>query len=186
MKKITSIIICILGLCCFPTLLFSQTDSTKNTMQNMNTPQLEFVCELTVNVDKPQQVGETGHGTRRVIPLMGGTFKGPKMNGIILPGGADWQLIKKDGVANIDARYTLQTDDSVLIYISNTGIRVASEEVLKKLSNGEQVDPNAYYFRTIPVFETSVGKYDWLMKSIFIAKGIRNPHNVIIQVWRVE
>ncbi len=151
----------------------------------MDQPQLEFVCELTVNVGTVQLIGDTGTGTRRIIPLLGGTFNGPALRGIILPGGADSQLIKKDGVADIDARYCLQTDDDALIYISNKGIRVASEDVLTKLSNGEQVDPDTYYFRTIPVFETAKGKYDWLMQSLFIAKGIRNPDNVVIQVWKI-
>lgn len=151
----------------------------------MDQPQLEFVCELIVHVGAVQLIGDTGTGTRRIIPLLGGTFIGTVMRGVILPGGADSQLIKKDGVADIDARYSLQTDDGALIYISNKGIRVASEDVLTKLSNGEQVNPDTYYFRTIPVFETAKGKYDWLMRSLFIAKGIRNPDNVVIQVWRI-
>lgn len=151
----------------------------------MDTPQLEFVCEIKVHVAKPQEIGDTGTGTRKIIPLLGGAFKGPKMQGTILPGGNDWQLIKKDGVAEVDARYTLQTSDGVLIYLWNKGLRIASEEVLKKLANGESVDSNEYYFRTIPVFETSKGKYDWLMQSVFIAKGIRNPDNVVIEVWKI-
>lgn len=186
MKKIKTIIACCIGLFYFPVFLFSQNNVTTTSTHKMDTPQLEFVCELTVTVGKPLQVGETGMGTRKIIPILGGTFKGPAMQGIIIPGGADWQLINKDGVAEIDARYTLQTDDGTLIYISNKGIRVASAEVLKKLSDGEAVAPDEYYFRTIPVFETAKAKYDWLMKSVFIAKGIRNPGNVIIQVWKVN
>ncbi len=186
MKKLKTIIEYTIGLICFPVFLFAKNNAITNTPHKMDTPQLEFVCELTVALSKPLQVGETGSGNRRIIPLAGGSFKGPNMRGIILPGGADWQLVKKNGVAEIDARYTLQTDDSTLIYISNKGIRVASEEVMEKLSGGEAVDPNEYYFRTIPVFETANSKYDWLMKSVFIAKGIRNPGNVIIQVWKVN
>jgi Protein of unknown function (DUF3237) len=184
--KTTITIIYRIVLLCFPIFVFAQNKAPENTTKNIAAPKLEFVCELAVSIGKAQMIGETSTGTRRIIPILGGTFKGPNMQGVILPGGADWQIVTKDGIAYLDARYTLQTDDSVLIYISNTGIRVASEEVLKKLSNGEQVDPDAYYFRTIPVFETTKGKYDWLMKSVFIAKGIRNPDNVIIQVWRVE
>jgi len=151
----------------------------------MNTPQLEFVCEINVKVAKPYDIGNTGTGIRKVIPLLDGTFKGPLLQGIILPGGADSQLIKENEVADINARYVLQTNDGVLIYLSNTGIRVASTGVLKKLSAGEIVNEDAYYFRTVPVFETSNEKYSWLMKSLFIAKGIRNPDNVVIQVWKV-
>jgi hypothetical protein len=149
-------------------------------------PQLEFICELTLNVAKPQHTGgETGPVNSKMIPLMGGTFKGPKLQGTILPGGADWQLIKEAGVAEINARYTLQADDGTVIYISNKGMRVASPEVLEKISSGEAVPPDEYYFRTAPVFEVAKGKYDWLTKSLFIAKGIRNPDNVTIQVWSV-
>ena len=151
----------------------------------MNTPQLEFVCEIQVNVAKPYHFGNTGAGTRKIITLLGGKFEGPTIKGIVLPGGADWQLIKDNDVADIDARYILQTDDGELIYLSNTGIRVASKDVLKQLTAGDIVNENEYYFRTIPVFETSDEKYSWLMKSLFIAKGIRNPDNVIIQVWKI-
>ncbi|CAN5710737.1 DUF3237 domain-containing protein [soil metagenome] len=185
MKTTIAIIGCIV-LFGFPISGFAQNNAPENTTKNTAAPKLEFICELTVSIGKAQQVGETGTGTRRIIPILGGTFKGSQMQGAILPGGADWQLVTKDGIAYVDARYTLQTEDSTLIYISNKGIRVASEEVLKKISNGEVVDPDAYYFRTVPVFETTKGRYEWLMKSVFIAKGIRNPNNVIIQVWRVE
>ena len=178
--------LCCMGILCFGASGFSQDDKKATTASVIDSPKLEFVCELKINVGKPLQVGETTAGQRRIIPILGGTFKGPNMQGVILEGGADWQLIKKDGVAEIDARYTLQTDDSTLIYISNKGIRVASPEVLKKLSNNETVNPNEYYFRTIPVFETASEKYNWLTRSIFIAKGIRNPGNVVIQVWMVK
>ena len=151
----------------------------------MNKPELEFVCVIEVKVGKPYNIGNTGSGTRKIIPLLGGTFHGPNMRGIILEGGADWQLIKENDVADINARYILQTDDDALIYLSNSGIRVASKDVLKQLAGGENISQDAYYFRTVPVFETSSAKYNWLMKSIFIAKGIRNPDNVEIQVWKV-
>ncbi|MDN3657612.1 DUF3237 domain-containing protein [Ferruginibacter paludis] len=151
----------------------------------MNRLQLEYFGELKINVAAPKPTDETGIGHSNVIPLTGGTFNGPKLRGIILPGGADWQLIKDAEVAEINARYTLEADDGTLIYISNKGMRVASPEVLKKISSGEVVPPDAYYFRTVPVFEVAKGKYDWLMKSLFIAKGIRNPDNVTIQVWCV-
>lgn len=151
----------------------------------MKKPELEFVCAIKVNVGKPYDIGNTGNGTRKIIPLLGGIFEGPNMRGTILEGGADWQMIKKNDVADISARYILKTDDDALIYLSNSGIRVASNDVLKQLAAGEFVNEDAYYFRTVPVFETSSERYTWLMTSIFIAKGIRNPDNVEIQVWRV-
>ena len=151
----------------------------------MEIPQLEFVCEIMVIVGKPQEIGDTGTGTRKIIPLLGGEFKGPAIQGKVLDGGFDWQLIKHNGIADVDARYVLETDDGVLIYLSNKGLRIASENVLQQLANGEKVDAGKYYFRTVPSFETSGDKYKWLMQSVFIAKGIRNPGNVVIQVWKV-
>ena len=58
----------------------------------------------------PQEIGKTTSGWRRIIPIMGGTFEGHIMKGEVLPGGFDWQLIRADGVAEIEARYSLQTE----------------------------------------------------------------------------
>ncbi len=153
----------------------------------MEAPQLVFAFEINILVapGQMQELGLTGKGVRRVIPILGGSFEGPAIKGTILPGGYDWQLLRNDGVAEIDARYLLQTTDGVLITIVNTGLRHGPEEVMQKMAHGEEVSPDAYYFRTIPVFETADPRYDWLTKSIFIANGIRKPDQVIIQVWKV-
>ncbi len=148
-------------------------------------PGLEFVCELKVKLNPPFVVGETPHGLRRIIPIIGGTFEGPKMKGEILNGGADWQIVRKDGVAELEAHYQIKTDDGIIIYIKNTGLRVATPEIAAKIGRGEQVSPNDYYFRAIPKFEAPAGKYEWMNNAIFICKGVRNPDNVAIQVWKV-
>ena len=148
-------------------------------------PRLEFVCELKVKIDPALVIGETPHGTRRVIPITGGTFSGPNFNGTIVNGGADWQIVRKDGTAELNALYTLKTDDGTLIYINNKGIRVATPEVAQRIANGEKVSPSEYYFRAIPTFETPPGKYEWLTKTLFVSKGIRDPGGVIIQVWKL-
>ena len=44
------------------------------------------------------------------IDILGGTVRGPKLNGRILPGGADWQIVRSDGAADIQARYTIESD----------------------------------------------------------------------------
>lgn len=148
-------------------------------------PHLEFICELNVKIAPALTVGETPHGTRRIIPITGGTFSGPNLKGTIINGGADWQLVRNDGTAELNALYTLQTDDKTLIFVNNKGVRTATPDVARRIANGEQVSPSEYYFRTAPTFETPPGKYDWLMKSLFISKGIRHPDRVIIQVWRI-
>jgi hypothetical protein len=148
-------------------------------------PRLEFAFEVRAEVANPTVVGPLPTGTRRIIDILGGTFQGPKLKGKLLPGGADWQLIRDDGFTEIDARYTLQTDTGHLIYVSNVGIRHAPPEVMKRLNAGEKVDPSLIYFRAVPKFETAAPELQWLMRSIFIATGERYPNGVLIRFWRV-
>lgn len=163
-------------------LLFSMNIYAQSTPE---APQLEFVCELEVKLKAPYVVGDTPHGLRRIIPIVGGSFEGPKMKGEILDGGADWQIVRKDGVAELEAHYQIKTDDGVIIYIKNTGLRVATPEVAARIGRGENVPASEYYFRAVPKFEAPAGKYEWMNNTIFICKGIRNPDNVAIQVWKV-
>jgi hypothetical protein len=149
-------------------------------------PGLEFVCELKVKLKPAIVVGETPHGTRRIIPIIGGSFEGPKMKGEILDGGADWQIVRKDGVSELEAHYQIKTDDNVVIYIKNVGLRVATPEIAAKIAKGEIVSPNDYYFRAVPKFDAPIGsKYEWMNNAIFICKGVRNPDGVVILVWKV-
>ena len=161
--------------------------SFKTFSQNLpEAPNLAFVCELKVKLKPAIIVGETPHGTRRIIPIIGGSFEEPKMKGEILDGGADWQIVRKDGVAELEAHYQIKTDDGVIIYIKNVGLRVASPEIAAKIAKGEVVSPNDYYFRAIPKFDAPIGsKYEWMNNAIFICKGNRNPDGVVIQVWKV-
>jgi Protein of unknown function (DUF3237) len=153
----------------------------------MHPPGLEFAFELRVNVTpgKMQELGMTPKGLRRIIPIIGGTFEGPKIRGEVVPGGYDWQLVRSDGIAEIEARYVLKTDDGELITIVNTGLRHGPEEVMARLARGEEVDASDYYFRSVPVFETASEKYHWLTKHVFIASGLRKPDRVVISVYAI-
>lgn len=146
---------------------------------------MEFAFKAEVLVDKIMDLGVTQHGNRRIIPITGGSFEGPAIKGTIVPGGADWQIIRADGVAELEARYTLRTDDGALIYVVNKGYRHGLPEVMQKLAKGEQVDPKEYYFRATPAFETSAAKYNWLTKHIFVATGERKPASVIIDFYKI-
>lgn len=148
-------------------------------------PKLEYICELKVKLKPAIVVGETPKGLRRIIPIIGGSFEGPKMRGEILDGGADWQFVRKDGVAELEAHYQIKTDDGVIIYIKNVGIRAASPEIAARIGRGEKVNPSEYYFRAVPKFEAPTGKYDWMNNAIFICTAERNPDNVSIKVWKV-
>jgi hypothetical protein len=153
---------------------------------NPNPPRLSHAFTLRVQVGPPMEFGDVPGGRRRVIPILGGTFDGPSIKGKVLPGGADWQIVRPDGLADLDTRYALQTDRGKLIYIQNAGMRHAPPEITKKLLAGEPVDPSLVYFKTVPTFETSAPELQWLTRSIFVGVGERQPSEVLIRVWRVE
>ena len=121
------------------------------------------------------ELGEVPRGRRRIIPILGGTFEGPNIRGKVLPGGADWQIVRADGLAELDTRYALQTEQGIVIYIQNAGMRHAPPDVTKKLLAGEAVDPAQVYFKTVPAFETSAPELQWLTRAIFVgtASAIR-------------
>jgi hypothetical protein len=149
-------------------------------------PALTLVMTLRVQVGAPMELGEVAGGRRRIIPILGGSFEGPAIRGKVLAGGADWQMVRADGLAELDTRYALQTDAGQIIYIQNAGIRHASPEATKKLLAGEAVDPSQVYFKTVPRFETSAPELRWLTRAIFIGTGERYPTEVVIHVWRVD
>ncbi len=82
-------------------------------------PQLKFFANLTVCVDKPHEVGRTARGLRRLIPILSGEAIGDGWRARVLPGGADFQLVVSDTLAELDARYVLETDGGDLIYVQN-------------------------------------------------------------------
>ena len=151
----------------------------------MKPPELVLVFELRCQVGPPQDFGQIPAGRRRIVPILGGTFEGSGIRGRIQPGGADWQIVRSDSVAELDTRYTLETDDGKLIYVQNAGIRYASPEVTAKLMKGEPVDPSLVYFRTVPKFETSAPELAWLTQSIFVGTGERYPSEVVLRFWKV-
>jgi hypothetical protein len=143
-----------------------------------------FKAEITLA--PPQELGDTPQGRRRIIGITGGRFSGERLSGRVLPGGADWQVIRADGVADLDARYTLETADGVLIFVRNKGYRHGPAEVLKRLSMGEVVDPSLYYMRTTPRFETGDARYSWLNRMVCVATGARRAAAVELDVYEVK
>ena len=141
---------------------------------------------VEVALEPVRDLGETPLGRRRIIGIRGGTFKGSRLSGNILPGGADWQVIRADGVAFLDARYTLQTDDGALIYVNNKGYRHGPKDVIERMARGEDVDPALYYMRATPWFETSAPQYAWLNRTICVATGARRPAAVELDFYEVK
>ena len=131
-------------------------------------------------------LGRTPYGERRVVGILGGTVRGPMLVGRILPGGADWQIVRSDGATDISARYTIETEAGALIMVNSEGLRHGPPEVIEKLARGENVDPRHYYFRTVMRFETAAPAVDWLNRILAIAKGQREPRAVRLDVYAVE
>lgn len=149
------------------------------------TPELQFFADLSVEVAKPIEVGHTIHGTRRLIPILGGTAQGQGWTAKVLPGGADFQLIVNEETAELDARYVLETDAGDRIYVQNHAVRTASAEVMAKLIQGEPVSPNAVYFRCTPRFETASASLSWISQRLFIGTGARHPDRVVMRFFEV-
>ncbi len=149
------------------------------------TPGLEFLARFEVELGPPLEVGKIGGGWRRIIPIANGRFRGPRFTGQVLPGGADWQLVQADGLARIDTRYTLQTDDGALVFIATQGVRHGPPEVIEALARGEWVDPRRYYFRVTLRFETGAPAYDWLNRVVAVGAAVRLPAVVVYNAFIV-
>ena len=146
---------------------------------------LQALFKADIELAPAQELGAGPLGRRRIIAITGGRFIGERLSGRVLPGGADWQVIRADGVAVLDARYTLETADGALVYVRNHGYRHGPEEVLKRLAAGENIDPARYYMRTTPLFETGDARYAWLNRIVCVASGARRPAAVELEVFEV-
>src|SRR5262249_45832216 len=131
--------------------------------------------EMSLDLGEVHDVGTTPHGIRRIITAKEGTFTGPKLRGVVLPGGIDWQLRRPDGVGELDVRLTLRTDDGHLIYMTLWGITLIPAAIMQRIRQGDAVDPSEYYLRTTPRFETGSEKYGWLNRLIAVSVGQRTP-----------
>jgi len=145
----------------------------------------EPIFTVRADLESIMSLGQTPYGERRIIGILGGTVSGPKLNGRILPGGADWQIIRRDGAADIHARYTLESDTGARVLVDSVGLRHGPPEVLAALARGETVDPDRYYFRTMMRFETADPALDWLNRILALARGERQARSVRLDVYEV-
>ena len=155
-------------------------------MFSLPDPRLTPVYRLEATLGQPLDLGAVAQGDRRIVPLTGGTFTGPQLNGTLVPGAsADWQIVLRDGTALGDVRYMLQTDGGDLLYVQSRGVRHGSQEVLGRLGRGEDVDASEYTFRTSTQIETAAPTLDWLNKGIFISVAGRQPGAVVYETYLV-
>lgn len=149
------------------------------------TPKLELVADLTVELDPIRALGQGRAGVRRIIPIVGGTVSGPKLQGKILNVGADWQTVFADGLAELDTRYAFETNDGATIEIINYGFRHGPKEVIEAIGRGEDVSPDSYYMRTHARLETGDSRYDWVNRTLFVGVGARKEQSVLMRLYAV-
>ncbi len=147
---------------------------------------LTHATDLVVELSPPHEMGKSPAGKRRIIPIVGGTAQGPLLSGRILPIGADWQTVLAGGIADLDARYAIETADGAVVELISQGIRDASLEVNARIAGGEEVDPSEYYMRTSIRLESGHPDYDWVNRALFLATGGKVGNTVRLSVWRVD
>src|SRR5258708_9212842 len=116
---------------------------------------VEFVFKATFEVPPPAQIGALSPGTRRVSQIVAGSLEGPALNGRVIS-GSDWLMLRNDGVLEMDARLTIESSGGGIVTMRYTGFRHGPKEVLERLARGEQVDPEPYYFPTVPNLDSAV------------------------------
>jgi Protein of unknown function (DUF3237) len=164
----------------------SPTESTP--AMSLAAPTLVHVCDLHVTVAAPIEAGQVqglgSQGKRRIIPITGGTVRG-RINGVVLPGGADFQMVVSSTTADLDARYMLRLDDGSHVYVLNSALRRGSAEDIAKLVKGEAVPPERIYFRCVPRFEVESPALHWMTQSVFVGTGARFPDRVEISIFEL-
>ncbi len=155
-------------------------------MPGLATPELRHVCDLYVELDPVREMGAGRAGQRRIIPIVGGRVEGPVIKGRILHLGADWQTIWDNGVAELDTRYGIETEDGATIEILNYGYRHGPAEVLAAIARSEDVDPASYYMRTHARLETGDARYDWVNRMLFVGTGARKNGQVVVSLFALE
>jgi hypothetical protein len=144
------------------------------------------IFTIHAELEPIMNLGRTPYGERRIIGIRGGTVRGPKLNGRILPGGADWQIVRSDGAADIQARYTIESEAGARILVSSDGLRHGPPAVMERLARDDNVDPAQYYFRTVLRFETADPSADWLNRILALARGQRAANAVRLDVYEVN
>jgi hypothetical protein len=149
-------------------------------------PPLEFVMMVTADIADPIALGASPAGERRIIPITGGRFEGPKLKGIILPGGEDAQFDRADGVTVFEARYWLKAEDGAVIKVLNRALRSLPPEEEQKAKRGQPYDRSKAYLRTQPEFEAPIGPHEWLNRAIFVGTlSPGGPKQVVLRYFKV-
>lgn len=147
-------------------------------------PTLDAAFDVTVHLGEAENHGATSAGLRRVVPILAGRVRG-EVEAEILPGGADWQLIRPDGTIEVEARYSARTTDGSLLLLHASGLRTGAPDVLERLRRGEDVDPAEYTFRTTVRVEAAARNLAHLQRALFLASARRSADAVRYRAYRV-
>ncbi len=152
-------------------------------LSTLDNPQLEFAFAIRLWFTRIDMVPDVpSGGFRSAVYVDRGEIEGPMMNGRAIPNsGGDYATFRPDDTAVFDARYLLETDDGVTIYMQNKGFLWGRQpdtiDRLRKwaFEGGEPVPHADYYLRAQPSFDAPKGKYEWLTRTVFIGVGERKP-----------
>lgn len=142
-----------------------------------------YLATLDIDVGPVVSLGPAAYGERRFVDICGGRVDGVDMCGVVVPGGADWQTARADGVLDIDAHYSLELDDGARVEVESRGMRHGPADVLSALSRGEAVDPADYFFRTFVRFQTGAPRLAHLNRTMAIAVGARSEGRVLLTLY---
>lgn len=150
------------------------------------------VADITLEKDAPIALGRSPWRNRRVSYIGGGTVTGDRVRGVVCAGGGDWSELGVDEAGDaltlIDVRSLWRTHDDADIYVTYQGRLVIPKDVLGVFRNPDEVerlDPQRYYFRVTPVFETADPRYGWLNRTVAIGLGRRTGAGVRYTIFEI-
>lgn len=138
-------------------------------------PVAVLVYEAIVDVAPPVPLGPGPLGERRMVNITGGEFAGPRLRGRVLPGGADRQLVRRDGVRLLDALYEMQIDDGTVLTVHNR-VKVVERP-------GQAREAFSHVEITAPE-----GRHDWLNQAVLVGQAyplLADRHAVRICVFQL-
>jgi hypothetical protein len=148
-------------------------------------PQLDYLMAISAEVGEMVVMGPAPLGERRVVYITGGAFQGPLLRGEVMA-GADWQIARRDGALELDARYALKEARGGIVQVISQGMRHGPPEVLARLARGDEVDPASYFFRTFMRFETGAAELAFLNTTMAVATAQRHARRVELRCFSVR
>jgi hypothetical protein len=149
-------------------------------------PTLTYLATIDVDVAAPIDLGGGEGVHRRIVPILGGRVTGPRLRGHVLPGGADFQVLRSGTLTELEARYAIETEEGDRVYVENFGVRAGSEKDIATIVAGGEVDPERIYFRSNPRLSSTSSRWAWLASRILVARGKRRPESVELEVFVLE